>query len=94
MPAEAIYNSADRIVYLQKCSAMGNPALIDLECNESPYEKQVTLIVVASLVGDPQNKLNTDIKFDFNIGDACINDEIRYVETVPDYLDYLIYDPA
>ena len=94
LPAEAIYNSLDQIVYLQKCSAAGNPSIQDPECSGSPFEKQVTLVVIASLVGDPQNKLNIDIKFNFNIGDICVNDKICYVETVPDFLDYMIYDPA
>lgn len=71
LPAEAIYNAADRVVYLQKCSDVGNPNILDLECEGSPYEKRVSLVVVASLVGDPQQKLNADLGFTFTVGDVC-----------------------
>lgn len=72
----------------------GNPSLLDLECEGSPYEKQLSLVVVASLIGDPDQKLNVDVGFNFIVGDACVNDEISYIETVPDYIDYIVYEPA
>ena len=50
----------------------GNPSLLDLECEGSPYEKQVSLVVVASLIGDPDRKLNVDVGFNFVVGDACV----------------------
>jgi len=32
LPAEAIYNTGDKIIYLQKCSQLGNPSMMDFEC--------------------------------------------------------------
>lgn len=94
LPAEAIYNSADQVVYLQKCSALGNPNLQDFECQGSPYEKIQTFVVIASLVGDPNYQSNVDVKFDFVIGDICIHDVVQVSQGLPDQTTYTIYSPA
>ena len=94
LPAEAIYNQIDQVVYLQKCSALGNPNIQDFECQGSPYEKVQTYVVIASLVGDPQYQTNVDVKFNFVIGDICIHDVMSVSQGLDDLLIYTIHSPA
>ena len=84
LPAEAIYNNANQIIYLQKCSQLGNPSMLDFECQGSPREKTLVFVVVAAMVGDPLSQINASVKFNFKIGDTCINDEVYVSKGLPD----------
>ena len=63
-----------------------------MECLGAPYAKQLTFVVVAKLA-DPQDSVNVDVKFRFNIGDSCIADTLWYTQSIASF-DYVIASPA
>lgn len=93
LPAEAVYSSSFETVYLQKCQKQNsNPDKVDMECLGAPYAKQLTFVVVAKLA-DPQDSVNVDVKFNFNIGDSCMADTLWYTQSIASF-DYVIASPA
>lgn len=90
LPVEAIANLPSSEVYLQKCSDAGNPLQADFECQGPPKEKNMRFRVIATLTEDPSFNQDASVYFDFQVKNVCLLDEISWVDTIENEVEYVI----